>query len=122
MASTGGTDGGPTGSDESGSPGARTRVRRVAGALALLAVPVLLAAVPLVPVTALLGPAALDVVGPGAIGGFIGAVVVGLGGSALLGADLVDRRIARLPEAELDDAPRTSSATASATLAEEVGV
>ncbi|ELZ42839.1 hypothetical protein C471_02565 [Halorubrum saccharovorum DSM 1137] len=103
-------------------PAAGTRVRRAVGALALLAVPVLLAAVPLVPVAALLGPAGLGVIGPGAIGGLLAAVVVGLGGSALLGPVVVDRRIARLPEAELDDRPADFVADRVATLADEVGV
>ncbi|WP_241686194.1 hypothetical protein [Halorubrum amylolyticum] len=110
------------GQSASGSPAAGTRARRAVGALALLAVPVVLAAVPLVPAAALLGPAGLDVAGPGAVGGFLAAPVVGLGGSALLGPIVVDRRIARLPEAELDDRPADFVADRVATLADEVGV
>lgn len=98
------------------------RGRRALGALALLAVPVLLATVPIVPAAFLLGPAGFDVVGPGAMGGILAAVVVGLGGSALLGPIVVDRRIAQLPEAELDDRPADFVADRVATLASETGV
>lgn len=98
------------------------RGRRALGALALLAVPVLLAAIPFVPAAFLLGPAGLDVAGPGAVGGPLAAVVVGLGGSALLGPIVVDRRIARLPEAELDGRPADFVADRVATLASETGV
>ncbi|WP_435093214.1 hypothetical protein [Halorubrum sp. N11] len=109
-------------SERSDSPTARTRIRRAVGALALFSVPVLLAAVPLVPAAALLGPAGLDVAGPGAAGGLLAAAVVGLGGSILLGPMLVDRRIARLPDAELDDRPADFVADRVATLAGDVGV
>ncbi|ACM57289.1 hypothetical protein [Halorubrum lacusprofundi] len=124
MASTGGGDqrDGSEESDGAESPTGGTRVRRAVGVLALLAVPVLLAAVPLVPAAALLGPAGLGVAGPGVLGGIIAAVVVGLGGSALLGPIVVDRRIARLPEAELDNRPADFVADRVATLADEVGV
>ena len=98
------------------------RGQRALGALALLAVPVLLATVPIVPAAFLLGPAGFDVVGPGAIGGTLAAAVVGLGGSALLGPIVVDRRIAKLPEAELDDRPADFVADRVATLASETGV
>ncbi|WP_245851738.1 hypothetical protein [Halorubrum persicum] len=112
----------PNAPDETGSRPPKTRIRRAVGALALLSVPVLLAAVPLVPVAALLGPAGLNVAGPGAVGGLLAAVVVGLGGSALCGPIVVDRRIARLPESELDDRPADFVADRVATLAGEVGV
>ncbi|EMA64801.1 hypothetical protein [Halorubrum kocurii] len=122
MASTGDAAAGAADPDPSGSPSGGSRVRRALGAIALLSVPVLLAGVPLVPVAALLGPAGLDLAGPGALGGLLAAVVVGLGGSALLGPAVVDRRIPRLPEAELDDRPADFVADRVATLAEEVGV
>lgn len=98
------------------------RGRRFLGALALLTVPVLLAAVPLVPAALLLGPAGLDVAGPGAVAGLLAAVVVGPGGSALLGPIVVDRRIARLPEADLDDRPADFVADRVGTLATDVGI
>ncbi|GAB7008740.1 hypothetical protein [Halorubrum trueperi] len=98
------------------------RGRRALGALALLSVPVLLAALPLVPLAAFLGPAGVDVVGPGAVGGLVAAAVVGLGGSALAGPPLIDRRIARLPEAELADRPADFVADRVAVLSDEVGV
>ena len=122
MASPGDAAGGAVDPARSGPPTVGSRVRRAVGALALLAVPVLLAAVPLVPVAVLLGPAGLDVAGPGAVGGALAAVVVGLGGSALIGPVVADRRIARLPEAELDDRPADFVADRVATLADEVGV
>jgi hypothetical protein len=107
----------------------RVRLRRTTGAVALAAVPVLLVAAPLVAVAALLGPAGLGVLAPAALGGLpptaaaaLAAVAIGLGGSALAGPVLVDRRIARLPGAELDDQPIGSVADRVAALAEEVGV
>jgi len=134
MSSTGGAGVGPdpsAGADKpreseraaaTGSQTVGTRARRAVGALALLAVPVLLAAVPLVPLAALLGPAGLGVAGPGAVGGLLGAVVLGLGGSALLGPIVVDRRIARLSAADLDDRPADFVADRVAALAAEVRV
>jgi len=113
---------GPSGTGGIGTTTAGTRIRRAVGALALFSVPVLLAAVPLVPVAALLGPSGLDVAGPGAVGGLLAAIAAGLGGSALLGPIVVDRRIARLPEAEPDDRPADFVADRVATLADEVGV
>jgi len=114
---------------ESDGRSGRTRVRRATGAVALATVPALLAAAPLLPLAVALGPAGLGVVGPAALGGVppvaaaaLAAVVLGLGGSALVGPVLVDRRIARLPEAELDDRPADFVADRVATLAEEVGV
>lgn len=101
---------------------ATARGRRAIGALALLAVPVGIAALPLVTAFALLGPRGLAVAGPGALGGAVAAVVVGLGGSALLGPIVVDRRIARLPTADLDDRPADFLADRVSTLAAEVGV
>ena len=114
---------------ESGAQNGRIRFRRAVGALALATVPVLLAAAPLIPAAVLLGPAGLGVVDSAALGGVppaaaaaLAAVALGLGGSALVGPVLVDRRIARLPEAELDDRPADFVADRVATLAEEVGV
>ncbi|TKX66947.1 hypothetical protein, partial [Halorubrum sp. SP9] len=98
------------------------RGRRALGALALLAVPVVLAAVPLVPVAALLGPAGLGVIPLGAPGGLLAAVVVGPAGSALLGPVLVDRRVSRLPDAGLDDRRADFVADRVEALAAEVGV
>ena len=71
--------------------GARTAV----GALALAAVPVVLAAVPLVPLVLLAGR------GVGV--GLLAATLVGLGGSAVLGPVLVDRRIEGVPVLDPDD-------------------
>jgi len=124
MAATGGEDrrdnsGMSQGSD---SPTVGTRLRQVAGALAFLAVPVSLAAVPLVLAAVLLGPAGLNVAGPGAAGGFLAAGVVGLGGSATLGPILFDRRVGRLPEAELDDRPAGFVADRVEAIAADVGV
>lgn len=89
----------------------------------------LLAAVPLVPAALLLGPAGLGLIGPAALGGVpptvaasLAAAVLGLGGSALAGPVLVDRRVDRLPDAELDDRPAGFVADRVATLAESVGV
>ncbi|WP_418286154.1 hypothetical protein [Halorubrum sp. DTA46] len=102
--------------------GGHGRVGRAVGAVALLAVPVVIVALPSVPLFALLGPVGLDVFGPGAVGGFVAAAVLGVGGSALLGPILVDRRIDRLPEAGLEDRPADFVADRVATLADEVGV
>lgn len=99
-----------------------TRGRRALGALALVTVPVVLAAIPLVPAAVLLGPAVLDLAGPGAIGGLLAAIVLGPVGSVLLGPIVVDRRIARLPETRLDDRPAGFVADRVATIANEVGV
>ncbi|WP_435075571.1 hypothetical protein [Halorubrum sp. HHNYT27] len=107
----------------------RIRLRRAVAGLALATVPVLLAAVPLVLVAVLLGPAGLGVLGPGAFGGLppalagvLAAAVLGLGASALVGPVLVDRRIARLPEADLEDRPTDFVADRVATVAADVGV
>ena len=108
------------------------RGRQAVGAVALAAVPVVLAALPLVPTAVLLGPVGLDIAGFGAGGGYgvaelagigvLAAFVVGLGGSAVAGPILVDRRIAGLPTADLDDRPADFVADRVATLADEVGV
>ena len=110
-------------------PAGRARVRRTLAAALLATVPPLLIAAPLLPAAVLLGPAGLGVLGPGAFGGvppvFVAALAsagLGLGASALLGPVLVDRRIARLPEAELDDRPADFVADRVETLADEVGV
>ncbi|MUW13817.1 hypothetical protein GJ633_03420 [Halorubrum sp. CBA1125] len=105
----------------------RAAVRRALGTLLLCAVPTTIAGIVVVPAVLLLG-----VGGFGAIGGFGGvpdvvaaafaSAVVGLGGSALLGPFLVDRRVDRLPEAELDDRPTDFVADRVATLADAVGV
>ena len=81
------------------------RFRRALGTLALLAVPVAVVAVPVVPVVALLGPSGVRAVPVGVPAGLLAAGVVGLVGSTALGPVLFDRRVARLPEAELDDRP-----------------
>jgi len=85
--------------------------------------------VPLVPAAVLLGPAGLGLFGAAALGGIppaiagaLAAVVFGLGGSAAIGPTLVDRRVARLPDAALDDRPAGFVADRVATLAEDVGV
>ncbi|WP_256402331.1 hypothetical protein [Halorubrum salinum] len=106
-----------------GDDGTRDRRgRRAVGALAYLSVPVVLVALPLVPLAAVLGPGGLGLFGPGAVGGLLAAVVVGLGGSALGGPLLVDRRVAGLPEADLDDRPADFVADRVSTLADDVGV
>lgn len=89
-------------------------LRGVVGLLALAVVPVVVAAGPLVPLLAVLGP------GPGV--GVLAAVVVGLGGSALLGPVLVERRIDRLPRANLDEKPAAFLDDRISALADEVGV
>lgn len=96
--------------------------RRALGALALLAVPFVLAAVPLVPLAALLGPGGLGLLPVGALGGLLAAAVVGPAGAALLGPVLVDRRIARLPDADLDDRRAEFVADRVERLAADVGV
>jgi hypothetical protein len=98
------------------------RGRRALGALALLAVPTVLAAVPLAALAALLGPGGLDALPFGAAGGLLAAAVVGPAASALLGPVLVDRRIARLPDADLDERRADFVADRVASLAAEVGV
>ncbi|RLM72874.1 hypothetical protein [Halorubrum sp. Atlit-26R] len=98
------------------------RGRRALGALGLLAVPAVLAAVPLVPLAALLGPNGLALVPLGAPGGLLAAVAVGPAASATLGPVLVDRRIARLPAADLDDRRADFVADRVESLAAEVGV
>ena len=98
------------------------RGRRAFGALALLAVPAVLAAVPLVPLAALLGPGGLGVAPLGAPSGLLVALVVGPALSALLGPALVERRIERLPDADLDDRRTDFVADRVETLAAEVGV
>ncbi|MGM0446914.1 MAG: hypothetical protein ACQERM_01500 [Methanobacteriota archaeon] len=98
------------------------RGRRALGSLALLAVPAVLAAVPLVPLAALLGLGGLRLVPLGVPGGLLAAVVVGPAVSALLGPVLVDRRIARLPNADLDDRRADFVADRVERLAADVGV
>lgn len=105
------------------------RAERGIGALALLSVPVLLVAVPLVPVFVLLGAVGIGAVGFGGsttVGlvatGVVGAALLGLGGSAILGPVLVDRRIARLPAPDLDDRSEGFLTDRVARLADEVGV
>ncbi|MFW6000533.1 MAG: hypothetical protein ACOCPY_03645, partial [Halorubrum sp.] len=97
------------------------RGRRALGALALLAVPTVLAALPLVSLAALLGPGGLGVVPLGAPGGLLAAVVFGPLASALLGPVLVERRIARLPDADLDDRRAAFVADRVEALAADVG-
>jgi len=97
---------------------------------------VLLAALPLVPVAVLFGPVGLDAfgaeipridaAGDGVIEfaaiGVVAAAAVGLGGSVVAGPVLVDRRVARLPAADLDDRSEELLANRVATLADEFGV
>ena len=104
---------------------AGNRGRRAVGLLALLVIPVLLAAVPLVPIGALLSfTGVADGLGELGLGVVVAvaAVAAGLGGSALLGPILVDRQTARLPAAELDDRPADFVTGRVAALADEVGV
>ncbi|ELZ48887.1 hypothetical protein C464_05735 [Halorubrum coriense DSM 10284] len=98
------------------------RGRRALGTLALLAVPAVLAAVPLVPLAALLGPDGLGLVPLGAPAGLLAALVVGPALSALLGPVLVERRVERLPDADLDDRRADFVADRVEALAAEVGV
>ena len=92
--------------------GSIERASTAAGALALAAVPIVIAAVPIVPLAwlldAVVGFDAGTLVGPdrgGVVVGLLAAVVVGPAVSAVLGPVLVDRRIERLPAADLDDRP-----------------
>lgn len=98
------------------------RVNQLVGALALLVVPSVIAAIPLVPLSVLLGPTGFGFTPTGALGGLLVAPIVGVGGSVLTGPILVDRRIARLPEATLDDRPAGFVADRITTLAADVGV
>ena len=100
------------------------RGRRLIGGVALLTVPVLLAALPLVPMFVLLERVGLGGLGGlgSAVIGVIAAGIVGLGGAAIVGPILVERRIRRLPAAELEDRPADFVADRVAALADEVGV
>ncbi|GAB6877876.1 hypothetical protein JCM17823_01500 [Halorubrum gandharaense] len=88
--------------------------RGAAGLIALAVVPAVVAAIPLVPLFAFFGP------GPAV--GVLAAVLVGIGGSALLGPILVERRIERLPRANLDEEPAAFLDDRIGALAGEVGV
>lgn len=93
---------------------ASRRARSLVGLAALAFVPVAIAAVPVVPLGSLAGI--------GAVPAVLVAVVVGLGGSAILGPVLVDRRIERLPDADLDDRPNAFIRDRVETLAADLGV
>lgn len=90
------------------------RPRAVVGVVALGSVAVLLSAVPLVPAALLLG---FD-----PLAGVLAAAVVGVVGSALLGPALVDRRIGRLPDGDLDEEPAAALETRVESIAADVGV
>nr|WP_235027970.1 hypothetical protein [Halorubrum sp. JWXQ-INN 858] len=94
--------------------GGTARPRAYVGLVALAAVPVLLAALPIVPLS--LG------LGVGLVPGVLAAAVVGLGGAVALGPALVERRTARLPDADLDDRPAAFIEDRVADVAGEVGV
>lgn len=89
-------------------------IRTGVGATGLLAVPILLAALPIVPLAWLLD------VGVGV--GLLVAAVVALVMSAAFGPILVDRRIARLPDADLDERPAAFVEYRVDELADDVGV
>ncbi len=84
-------------------------VRTAVGAMALAVIPVLLAAVPIVPIVLL--------VGSGAGIGLLAAAIVGLGGSVVLGPALVGRRIEGFPVLDPDDSPDDSDAPIGETVA-----
>ncbi|MFC5136118.1 MULTISPECIES: hypothetical protein [Haloferacaceae] len=103
----------------------------VVGALALATVPVVIAAVPFVPlawlVDAVVGletvPGLGAVPGVGAVVvGVLAAAVVGPATSIALGPILVDRRIERLPAADLDDRPAAFIDSRVDAIAESVGI
>ncbi|GAA0506634.1 hypothetical protein SAMN04488066_101203 [Halorubrum aquaticum] len=102
------------------SSGSIERASAVVGALALATVPVVLAAIPVVPLAWLLGTVGGLDVGVGI--GVLVAAVVGIATSAALGPVLVDRRIARLPSADLDDRPAAFIDSRVEAVAEAVGV
>ncbi|SMO51514.1 hypothetical protein [Halorubrum cibi] len=102
------------------SSGPIERAFTAVGALALATVPVVLAAIPIVPLAWLLGVAGGVDLGPGAVA--LATVVVGLGTAAVLGPVLVDRRIARLPAADLDDRPAAFIDSRVEAVAKAVGV
>ena len=93
---------------------ASRRGRTLVGLVALAFVPIAIAAVPVVPVGLLVG---LDVAPTVLV-----AVVVGIGTSALLGPFLVDRRIERLPDADLDDRSNAFIEDRVETLAADLGI
>ncbi|MFC5277747.1 hypothetical protein ACFPM1_03040 [Halorubrum rubrum] len=100
--------------------GAIDRASTAVGALALATVPVVLATIPVVPLAWLLGVAVGLDVGGGVVG--LATALVGLATSAALGPVLVDRRIARLPAADLDDRPAAFIESRVDAVAESVGV
>ena len=102
--------------------GWRRTVGTGVGAAGLLAASVVLAAVPLVPLSWLLGPVLGVEVVTGARTGLLAAVVVGPVFSAALGPLLVGRRLTRLPAADLDDRPAAFVEYRVDELAEAVGV
>ncbi len=123
-ANAGGTDGDegpPNGTSGAGSahPRMPMRPRAYLGLVALGVVPTLLAAVVVVPV-GLLGGAGSPVGTLPVL--FAASAVVGIGVATVLGPILVDRRIDRLPDAELDDRPAAFIEDRVATVAGEVGI
>lgn len=100
------------------------RASTVVGAIALALVPVVIAAVPIVPLAWLLDVGGV-LVGPdvgGVVVGLFTAVVVGPAVSVVLGPVLVDRRIDRLPPADLDDRPAAFVDSRVDAIAEAVGI
>ena len=89
-------------------------IRTAIGATGLVAVPIVLAAIPIVPIAWLLD------VGIGI--GFLVAATVGLLTSAALGPVLVDRRMRRLPDADLDERPAAFVEHRVDELADAIGV
>ncbi len=89
-------------------------IRTAVGAAGLVAVPVVLAVIPIAPVAGALG------IGLGR--GLLVAAAVGLLGSVVLGPILVGRRVRRLPDADLDDRPAAFVEYRVDELADEVGV
>ncbi|MBP1921654.1 hypothetical protein J2751_000647 [Halorubrum alkaliphilum] len=86
----------------------------VVGAAGLVAVPIVLTAIPIVPIAWLLD------VGVGLA--FLAAAIVGVLLSAAFGPTLVHRRIRRLPNADLDERPAAFIEYRVDELADEVGV
>lgn len=100
------------------------RARTVIGALALAATPVVIAAVPILPLAWLLDGSSVLVggVGGGIVVGLLTAVVVGPTASIVLGPVLVDRRVERLPAADLDERPAAFVDSRVDEMAEAVGI
>ncbi len=111
------TDGGvadETPVDDGARPKGTARRRSIPGILVLALVPVLLASTLVAPIVVLSDG--------GPFVGALAAVILGLGVSAALGPVLVERRIDRLPAADLDDRPRAFIEHRIDDLADAVGV